>query len=178
MGHEDADTPVAGGGEGLPPASAGGKEIRSPAPPPGAQLSPRERKVWDYICAVLREEGLPHRTGGIAITIICKTFVQYIQTEWELQNYIASNGGSILAKSQKSDYSQPHPLYYAARDIKQELLKWLPEACLSLPSAVMAKAKIGEEGKQDDLFGDLLDHARAERSAANGRAAPRSMSHV
>ena len=176
MGQESAVMPVAGGGEARSPLRVGGKEIRSPEPPPGAQLSPRERKVWDYICAVLREQGMPHLTGGIAITIICKTFVQYIQTELELQNYVAGNGGSILQKSQKSDYTQPHPLYYAARDIKQELLKWLPEACLSLPSAVMARAKLGEEGQQDDLFSDLLEHARADRSAARVPAAAASMS--
>ncbi|WP_020201878.1 P27 family phage terminase small subunit [Cupriavidus sp. WS] len=178
MGLENADRLAGGDGEAKGPSRAGDKEIRSPEPPPGTQLSPRERKVWDYICGVLRDEGLPHRTGGIAIAIICKTFIQYIQTELELQNYIASNGGSILMRSSKSDYSQPHPLYYAARDIKQELLKWLPEACLSLPSAVMAKAKMGEEGKQDDLFGDLLAHAQSERNAANGRAGQRSMSPV
>lgn len=164
MGTQTPSLPAAGGGNRK-------SEIRSPEPPPEANLSHRERKVWDYICEVLRDEGLPHRLGGIAITIICKTFIQYVQAEKELQNYIASNGGSILQRSQKSDYSQPHPLYYAARDIKQELLKWLPEACLSLPSAVMAKAKMGEEGQQDDLFGDLLAHAQKERSVAKRPAA-------
>lgn len=176
MGTQTPSMPVSGGGIGKPPARAGDNEIRSPEPPPEANLSPRERKVWDYICQVLREEGVPHRTGGIAITIICKTFIQYVQTELELQNFIASNRGSILQRSSKSDYSQPHPLYYAARDIKAELLKWLPEACLSLPSAVMAKAKIGEQGVQDDLFSDLLEHALAAPSGVPRRAAHESMS--
>ncbi|RLK45957.1 P27 family phage terminase small subunit [Cupriavidus plantarum] len=169
MGAQTPATPAAGGGNRK-------VDLRSPEPPPESHLSPRERKVWDYICAVLADEGLPHRTAGIAITIICKTFIQYIQAERELQEYIASNKGSILQVSKKSDYSQPHPLYYAARDIKQELLKWLPEACLSLPSAVMAKAKMGEEGQQDDLFGDLLAHAQRERSAGKKRAEQESTS--
>lgn len=162
MGTQTPSTSTAGGGNGK-------ADFRAPEPPPEANLSPREKKVWDYLCQVLSEEGLPIRVGGIAITIICKTFIQYVQAERELQNFIASNKGSILQVSKKSDYSQPHPLYYAARDIKQELLKWLPEACLSLPSAVMAKAKMGEEGQQDDLFGDLLAHAQRERSGARKR---------
>jgi len=36
---------------------------------------------------------------------------------------------------------------------------------------VMARAKLGDEGMQDDLFGDLLEHARAERTAVIARAA-------
>lgn len=178
MGTQTPSMPAPGGGMGKPPARAGDKEIRSPEPPPEAHLSPRERKVWDYICEVLREEGLPHRTGGIAITVVCKTFIQYVQTERELQNFIAGNGGSILQRSSKSDYSQPHPLYYAARDIKAELLKWLPEACLNLPSTVMAKAKMGEQGVQDDLFSDLLEHARAAPSGVPKPAARESMSNA
>lgn len=171
MGLENANTPGTGGGLSSTAVRTGGKEVVSPEPPPGAQLSPRERKVWDYICAMLRAEGLPHRTGGMAIAIICKTFIHYINAELELQEFVAGNNGSILLKAKKSDYSQPHPLYYAARDLKQELLKWLPEACLSLPSAVMAKAKMGEDSQQDDLFGDLLAHAQRERSVARKPAA-------
>lgn len=169
MGTQTPSTSTAGGGNGK-------ADFRAPEPPPEANLSPRERKVWDYICQVLSEEGLPVRIGGIAITIICKTFIQYVQAEKELQNYIASNKGSILQRSQKSDYSQPHPLYYAARDIKLELLKWLPEACLSLPSAVMAKTKKADGDGQDDLFEDLLAHAKRERSGEKRPAAHESTS--
>ncbi|MGC5885720.1 hypothetical protein [Ralstonia pseudosolanacearum] len=161
-----------------PPAPSGaGDKQRSPAPPPGAQLSPRERKVWDYICAALRDAGLPHLTGGIAIAVVCKTFIRWVSTELELQNFEASNGGSYFIKT-KTGYDQPHQLFYAAATLKKELLVWLPESCLTLPSSVMARAKLGEEGQQDDLFGDLLAHATAERSAAPKPAAPRSMSTV
>ncbi|CAG9184241.1 P27 family phage terminase small subunit [Cupriavidus respiraculi] len=164
MGLQDLGLPDDEGDTPAVPSGGNGKD--SPQSPPGAHLTPRERKVWDYICGVLRDEGIPHKTAGIAITIICKTFVQYVRTELELRQFIEGNGGSILVKSQKSEYTQPHPLYYAARDIKQELLKWLPEACLSLPSAVMARAKLGDAGKQDDLFDDLVEHGRADRRSA------------
>lgn len=176
MGTKTPALPATGGGMGNTPARAGSTDVQSPDVPPGVQLSHQERQVWNYICTVLREEGLPHRAAGLAIVIVCKTFMQYVRTEIELQNFIASNGGSILQRSSKSDYSQPHPLYYAARDIKSELLKWLPEACLSLPSAVVAKAKLGEQGQQDDLFSELLEHARAGQSAALRPAVPESMS--
>ncbi len=134
-----------------------GKETRSPPPPPGVELSPRERKVWDYICAQLREAGMPHLTAGIAIAVVCRTFIRWVNTEMELRNFEASNGGSYFIKTPKG-YDQPHQLFYAASSIKKELLTWLPESCLTLPSTVTARSKLGDEGVQDDLFADLFDH--------------------
>ncbi|WP_247308234.1 P27 family phage terminase small subunit [Ralstonia pseudosolanacearum] len=145
----------------------GGKEIRSPAPPPGTNLTPRERKVWDYICAQLREAGMPHLTAGIAIAVVCRTFIRWVNTELELQNFEASNGGSYFIKTPKG-YEQPHQLFYAAAAIKKELLTWLPESCLTLPSTVTARAKLGDEGVQDDLFAELFEHG-LERVAPRNR---------
>lgn len=166
MGLYDIGTPGESAGAAPAPSGAGGKEIRSPAPPPGTQLSPRERKVWDYICAALREAGLPHLTGGIAIAVVCKTFIRWVNTELELQNFEASNGGTYFIKT-KTGFDQPHQLFYAATTLKKELLTWLPESCLTLPSSVMARAKLGDEGQQDDLFGELLAHAREERRSTS-----------
>lgn len=173
------DTVMSGGGAGVPPTptGAGDKQVLSPGTPPGAQLSPRERKVWDYICAALRDAGLPHLTAGIAIAVVCKTFIRWVNTELELQNFEASNGGSYFIKT-KTGFDQPHQLFYAATSLKKELLTWLPESCLTLPSSVMARAKLGDEGQQDDLFGDLLAHATAERNAAQKPAVQRSTSNV
>jgi hypothetical protein len=162
MGLHDTDTPADQADFASAPTGAGGKDLRSPPPPPGAQLSPRERKVWDYICHALRDAGMPHLTAGIAIAVVCKTFIRWVNTELELQNFEASNGGSYFIKT-KNDYQQPHQLFYAAAALKKELLTWLPESCLTLPSSVMARAKLGDAGQQDDLFGELLEHARAER---------------
>ncbi|VVE28378.1 hypothetical protein PPN31114_03522 [Pandoraea pneumonica] len=141
-------------------ASTVGKKLLSPKPPPGTQLSPRERKVWDYICHVLREEGLPHMTAGLAIAVVCKTFIRWVNTELQLQEFEASNSGSYFIKT-KTGFEQPHQFFYAAQTLKTELLKWLPESCLTLPSSVMARAKLGDDGQQDDLFGDLLQSALA-----------------
>ncbi|WP_231408990.1 P27 family phage terminase small subunit [Ralstonia solanacearum] len=160
--------------EPFPSAGGSGKAVRSPPPPPGTKLSSTERKVWDYICQCLREEGLPHLTAGIAIAVVCKTFIRWVRAEAELQNFEASNKGSFMVTT-PNGHSQPHQLYFATRNLKGELLKWLPESCLTLPSSVMARAKLGDEGTQDDLFGDLLAHASAERNAVIERAARGSM---
>ncbi len=177
MGLNDTELPGGDAQMPPPPSGAGDKQLRSPAPPPGTQLSPRERKVWDYICAALRDSGLPHLTAGIAIAVVCKTFIRWVNTELELQNFEASNGGTYFIKT-KTGFDQPHQLFYAAASLKKELLTWLPESCLTLPSSVMARAKLGDEGQQDDLFGDLLAHATAERNAARKPAGQRSTSTV
>ncbi|WP_003276079.1 hypothetical protein [Ralstonia solanacearum] len=120
---------------------------------------------------------MPHLTAGIAIAVVCKTFIRWVRAEAELQNFEASNKGSFMVTT-PNGHSQPHQLYFATRNLKGELLKWLPESCLTLPSSVMARAKLGDEGTQDDLFGDLLAHASAERNAVIERAARGSMSTV
>lgn len=175
MGLIETDAAADQAGEVPGASGAGDKRLRSPAPPPGVQLSPRERKVWDYICAALRDDGMPHLTAGIAISVVCKTFIRWVNTELQLQEFEASNNGSYFIKT-KTGYDQPHQLFYAAAGLKKELLTWLPESCLTLPSSVMARAKLGDEGVQDDLFGDLLAHATAERNAAPRPAVPQSTS--
>jgi hypothetical protein len=40
-----------------------------------------------------------------------------------------------------------------------ELGQWLPKACLTIPSLARVRKDTGEQGKQDDLFGALVDHA-------------------
>lgn len=178
MGSEMAGMPAPDGDTGAPEGRAGGKQIRSPAPPPGANLTPRERKVWDYICASLRDEGLSHRAAGITIATVCQTYLQYLDAFFELRNWTASNNGSLMQRAKSSDYQQPHPLVYLVRDLRKELAVWLLEGSLTMPSLASVKAKMGEEGQQDDLFADLLEHALAERSVASRPGAQRSMSSV
>ncbi len=158
------------------PSDADGKKLRSPAPPPGAQLGARERKVWDYICRVLREDGMPHLTAGIAIAVVCRTFIRWVDTEVRLAD-LEKTTGTYFVKT-PNGFEQPHQFFYAAAALKKELLQWLPESCLTLPSTVIARAKLGDEGVQDDLFGDLLAHARAERNAARKPVAQKSTSTV
>jgi len=60
---------------------------------------------------------------------------------------------------------QPHQLYFVAKGLKEGLLKCLPDACLTVPSMLIAKSKIEPEDPQDDLFDQMLDHAHSHPSA-------------
>ncbi|SMG09622.1 P27 family phage terminase small subunit [Paraburkholderia susongensis] len=124
--------------------------------PPGVQLTSRERAVWDYIVARLTEEGLAHRTAGLAITVIARTYIAWVDAGIELEKVKEKHNGSYFIRTPKG-YEQPHQAYYTQRNLKQELLRWLPECCLTLPSraAVMVKKP---DDQQDDLFDDLVGH--------------------
>jgi len=138
------------------PGDAG--KIASPDAPPLANLTGSERRVWDYICENLRTAGIEHITAGLAIKVIARTYVDWIDAtklcEDEGRYGKGPNGGS---------YELPHS--YTEKQLKRDLLKWLPEACLTIPSLVAVRAKLGGESLQDDLFGALVDHATAHRSA-------------
>lgn len=156
------------GGAGSATKSTGDNEsIKSPSTPPGAQLTPRERKVWDYICESLRESGLQHYTCGLTISIICRTYVRWIDAELKLSEVEERLGGTYLVET-PNGHEQPHQIFYVAKNLKAELLKWLPESCLTLPSLVTAKAKIPETRNQDDLFDSAVGHARNHPSAGSG----------
>ncbi|WP_236687506.1 hypothetical protein [Chromobacterium subtsugae] len=157
------------GGAGNVGDGGGGKhsEIVSPPPPPGANLAPRERKVWDYVCRHLREAGLDHLTAGLAISIIVKTYVRWIDAEIKLAAVEEKNGGTYFIIT-PNGHEQPHQVFYVVKNLKQELLKWLPESSLTLPSVAAVKAKLGDKAPQDDLFDELLNHGRNHPSAAFG----------
>ncbi|MBN3004503.1 P27 family phage terminase small subunit [Chromobacterium alkanivorans] len=142
-------------------------DIKSPPPPPGCDLSPRERKVWDYICKNLSAAGLEHLTCGLTISVICRTYVRWIDAERKLAEVEEKNGGTYFV-STPNGYEQPHQAFHVARNLKGELLKWLPESCLTLPSVVTAKAKLPDLTPQDDLFDSAVNHARGHPSAASG----------
>ncbi len=38
------------------PVASVGKQIQSPKPPPGVHFDSQHRKVWDYLCAALRND--------------------------------------------------------------------------------------------------------------------------
>lgn len=40
-----------------------------------------------------------------------------------------------------------------------ELGQWLPKACLTIPSLARVRKDTGVQSGQDDLFGDLVNHA-------------------
>lgn len=124
---------IAGSGEG---ASSISQAIPSEIPQPPVRLVGRERKVWEYITKALFEYGLIHRTDAMVMTVICRTFIRWVDSEEELSKVIKENGGYMVATP--NGYEQPHQLFYVARSLKKELLQWLPEAALTIPSFVKA----------------------------------------
>lgn len=165
MAPHDNDTATKSGAVPEPPSRGDEKEIQSPPVPPGTQLDARERKVWDYICRMLTNAGMPHLTAGIAIAVVCRTFIRWVDTEIRLSELEKTTGTYYVTTP--NGFVQPHQYFFAAAKLKEDLRKWLPESCLTLPSTVTARAKLGDEGQQDDLFGELVAHARVERKSTS-----------
>jgi len=113
--------------------STSSSQFVSAIPAPPEKLSAKDKKFWDYITAALLEYGLIHKTDGFVLLIIVKTFQRWVQTETLLEAHMKENNGNYFVKT-PNGYDQPHQLYFAARNLKGELLKWLPEAALTIPS--------------------------------------------
>lgn len=118
------------------------------------KLSAKERRIWQHVTQALQEQGLIHRTDAMLLNVIVTTFCRWVDTEEQLEKYMKDNNGSYLCKT-PNGYEQPHQLFYAARHLKRDLLNWLPEACLTIPSFRKAKNLIAQP-QQGQLFGDNL----------------------
>ena len=111
-----------------------------------------------------------HRTDGLLMTVICKTFCNWVAQEEFLEKLKRENNGSYYVKT-PNGYEQPHQAYYVARDYKRELLKWLPEAALTIPS--FQKLKADQMTPQGDLFGDdPIEQFRQRKARMGLRAIP------
>ena len=148
----------------MPAASA---VIASEVPDPPTKLSLRERKAWDYVTQALRDYGLIHRSDAMLLTVVCRTFVRWIDAEEQLTTYAKSHDGSYIVTT-PNGYEQPHQLFYLARTLKRELLQWLPEAALTIPS--FSKA-VGDRARpeQGSLFEDPVTAHRERRTALGMR---------
>jgi len=158
-------TVVAGGFGGTTSAET---VIASEVPDLLAKLSPKERKAWDYITAALRDYGLIHRTDAILLTVIVRTFARWVDAEEQLSAYAKEHDGSYIIKT-PNGFEQPHQLFYLARTLKRELLQWLPEAALTIPSF---SKQVGERARpeQGSLFEDPVTAHRERRAAMGLRA--------
>ncbi|WP_246043358.1 P27 family phage terminase small subunit [Aquitalea aquatilis] len=165
MSQEKPPFTVIPGGGGQAATAAAGNGIDSPSSPPGVNFSSRERKAWDYICESLRLAGIEHMTGGLAISVVVRTWIQWQDAENQLSGLMEKNRGSYMVTT-PNGHQQPHAIFYVARNLKKELLQWLPECCLTLPSVATVKAKLPAATPQDDLFDGLVGHAKSHPSAA------------
>lgn len=136
--------------------------IDSAIPAPPAKLSVREKKVWTHVTQALKEYQLVHLTDGIVLTIIVKTFIEWLDAEKELADYKKKNNDSYITRT-PNGYEQPHPLYYVTRDKKKELLHWLPEAALTIPSFMRTKSRQMTDSRQQDMFADPVVEYLATR---------------
>ena len=152
----DGDAPdlkVISGTFGKPAARPAGGEIVSPAPPPGANLSTQERRVWEYICEQLQLSGVEHRTAGITIVIIVRAWLKVVESLKDM----AEKGEDLISEAGNPYMAPWTQRYYQNLKV---LEKWLPQACLTIPS--LAKVKEGQGGpKTGDLFEDVLGFASA-----------------
>jgi P27 family predicted phage terminase small subunit len=140
--------------------------ILSEIPDLPTTLSAREKKIWVHVTTALHEYGLVHRTDGLMLSIICRTYVDWVDANRELDEYKKANAGSYITES-ANGYRAPHPLYYVVRDHKKSLLDWLPEAALTIPSFQKLRVDSGE--KQPDLFDDPIKNFKAQKAAIGMR---------
>lgn len=119
------------------------------------KLTPRERKVWQHVTESLKTHGLIHSTDAMVLNVIVTTFCRWVDTEDQLEAYMKEHDGSYFCKT-PNGYEQPHQLFYAARHLKRDLLQWLPEACLTIPSFRKAKNLMSQPQQQNLFGGDNL----------------------
>lgn len=147
---------------------AEGAAILSEIPDQIAKLTQKEKKIWVHVTQALHEYGLIHRTDAMMLTIICRTFVNWVDAEEELARFKRDNGGSHIKES-ANGYRAPDPTYYMARDYKKQLLAWLPEAALTIPSFQKIKGESLDGAGQGSLFDDPIEKFRSQKAAIGMR---------
>ena len=152
-----------GNGEVAPIAS-----VPAEIPEPPAELHADERPIWDHVTAALLQYGLIHRTDAMVLLVICRTFRRWLEAEAQLQQHMDENDGSFIVVT-PNGYEQPHQLFHVTTRLKRELLQWLPEAALTIPSFAKLKADEIAASQQGTLFEDPIEAFRARRAAMNLR---------
>jgi phage terminase small subunit len=126
----------------------------SEIPRPQKVLTDAQKSVWNYIAKALKQHGLIHKTDVMVLHVIVSTFCRWIDAEKRVDDLIAEKGTYIVTTT--NGYEQPHQMFYVAQKLKRELLQWLPEACLTIPSFSKVKQAKGGDIGQGDLFADNL----------------------
>ncbi len=134
-------------------------DVQSPDPPPMLSFSEDEQKVFDYICASLRAAGVEHLTAGMPIAMIVRKYRLWIDAL-----HLCEEQGRF--QTSPNGWSQSTPWALDETRLATELGQWLPKACLTIPSLTRVRKDSGAGSGQDDLFGDLVQHATA--SPPNG----------
>lgn len=124
------------------------------SPPCPVDLTDTERALWQHICEQLTAAGMVHLTAGLAISVIVKKYARWVDAQAQVEQL-----DSLVIKT-PNGYEQPHQLVYLVGRLENELLKWLPQAALTIPS--FAKVRSLEKGEnQMDMFArEVLDALR------------------
>lgn len=147
-----AALPAVGGGA----VSSRQATLTSPKPPGLIQFTAEEHECYDSLCAVLREAGVDHITAAIPLAVIVRTFA-----DWRKAAAMCDAEGRTQIS--KTGWATDTPWAKDEARLKMELGQWLPKACLTIPSLARVRKDTGVQGGQDDLFGDLVNHATSSR---------------
>lgn len=148
-----------GGGDG------GGTTVAGngiPDPPPGHNLDRQGRRLYDWICTALINDGRKVGAAGIQIVMLVHTLIA-----WSSDMKDCISQGRYGTSENGNRFELPHS--YNERAARAEIKRELPEACLTVMSQIEARLKESKTGGgvQDDLFADLVDHGR-DRPGATG----------
>lgn len=151
--------PLDGGASERSRKTVGGIEI--PQPPPGSHLTTGGRRLYEWICEALIRDGRKINAAGIQIVLLVHTFLT-----WSADMKLCLDLGRYGESKDGNRYELPHS--YNERNARAEIKRELPEACLTVMSQIEARLKESKVagGVQDDLFADLVDHARERPSAS------------
>lgn len=114
--------------------------------------------MYEYTCQVLREAKLEHLTLGVILAMIAQTWVALCEARKKCQTegrYQTAKSGWVSLKPWAEE---------EGRCIKT-LLELMPRAGMDLPTLAKIRAQLGDENPQDDLFDDLVQHARSHPGA-------------
>lgn len=149
-----AALPAVGGGAVTSKAAI----ITSPRPPCLIDFTAAEQQCYDDLCAVLREAGIEHVTAAIPLAVIVRTFADWRKAALQCD----SDGRTQVSKT---GWATETPWAKDEARLKMELGQWLPKACLTIPSLARVRKDTGVPAGQDDLFGDLVNHATTSRAS-------------
>lgn len=157
--HLSAALPAVGAGA----VSSSKSALTSPPPPGLISFSLEELKCYEHLCAVLREAGIEHITAAIPLAVIVRTFSDWLKAAEQCEE-------EGRYQTSKTGWHTETPWAKDEARLKMELGQWLPKACLTIPSLARVRKDTGVQSGQDDLFGDLVNHANSASHA--GRLPP------
>jgi hypothetical protein len=137
--------------------------VAVPMPPPMMKTDARWKSLYILLCEGLIEDGRQIRAAAIHITLLVESILTWIE-----DRRLCEEEGRYAISKEGNRYELPHS--YNERKANEQLKRELPEACMTVMSQIEARlkeSKIGDQ-KQDDLFDDLLEHARSRPRAVSG----------